>query len=299
MKARVLLRIAWLSVLLGVVMETLLLTAALLLGAQPAARAVVADLVQKVAWSTIVCLGLGIGTSAAKTLPPMAGLCGLVAGPVGFIVARSLHQGVAHALEIALGATTHPSAAVLAILKGVQYGGLGQGLTWAGKRFGGSAAAHVGTGLTAGVVFGGATLALMAPLPTTALVVRGLNEVLFPVGCSLVVYAASAQQRVPEGADTARAPEQLARGHDLGLHRGRVGKVAVRLAIPVPGVLEIPFERVDDAVEPRRFGRSVVLDDRVGLLPRSALQAFARVDQSLVRPCRCRVSHFVSSMAGA
>ena len=210
MNAKVLLRIAWLSVLLGIVMEALLLTAALLMGAQPAARAVVADLVQKVAWSTIVCLGLGIGTSAAKTLPAMAGFFGLVMGPVGFLVARALHQGVAHALEIALGATTHPSAAVLALLKGVQYGGLGQGLAWVGKRFGGSAAAHVGTGLTAGVVFGGATLALMAPLPPTALVARGLNEILFPVGCSLVVYAASAQ-RVPERANALPAPEHAAR----------------------------------------------------------------------------------------
>ena len=98
---------------------------------------------------------------------------------------------------------------VLAVLKGIQYGGLGHGLTWAGKRFGGSATAHVGTGLATGVVFGGVTLALMAPLPTTALVVKGLNEVLFPVGCSLVVYAASAL-RVPEGAKTLPASEQVA-----------------------------------------------------------------------------------------
>jgi hypothetical protein len=32
----------------------------------------------------------------------------------------------------------------------------------------------------------------MSPLATTALVVRGLNEILFPVGCSLVVYSAKA-----------------------------------------------------------------------------------------------------------
>jgi len=68
----------------------------------------------------------------------------------------------------------------------------------------------LGTDLTAGVVFGGATLALMAPLPTTALVVRGLNEVIFPVGCSLVVYAAS-MQRAPERASALPAPEHAAR----------------------------------------------------------------------------------------
>ena len=67
MNAKVLLRIAWASVLLGLVMEVLILVAALLFGARPGVRAVLAETVQKVAWSTIVCLGLGIGTSAAKT----------------------------------------------------------------------------------------------------------------------------------------------------------------------------------------------------------------------------------------
>lgn len=196
MNAKVLLRIAWASVLLGLVMEVLLLIAALLLGSRPGARAVLADTVQKVAWSTIVCLGLGIGTSAAKNAPPIAGVFGLVAGPVGFIVARALHQGVSQALGVALGGVAHPSAAVLAILKGVQYGGLGHGLAWVGKRFGGggSVMAYVVTGLAVGLVFGGITLFLMSPLATPTLVVRGLNEVLFPVGCSLVVYSAKALQ---------------------------------------------------------------------------------------------------------
>ena len=195
MNAKVLMRIAWASVLLGLVMETLLLIAAMLLGSRPGARAGLADTVQKVAWSTIVCLGLGIGTSAAKNAPPIAGLFGLLAGPIGFVVA-ALHQGVSQALGVALGGVAHPSAAVLALLKGVQYGGLGHGLTWVGKRFagGGNVTAYVVTGLAVGLVFGGITLFLMSPLATTALVVRGLNEVLFPVGCSLVVYSAKALQ---------------------------------------------------------------------------------------------------------
>jgi hypothetical protein len=197
MNARVLVRIAWASVLLGLVMEVLILIAALLFGARPGVRAVLADTVQKVAWSTIVCLGLGIGTSAAKNAPPIAGVFGLVAGPIGFVVARALHQGVSQAMGIALAGTAHPSGAVLALLKGVQYGGLGHGLAWIGKRFGGGAGAHLGIGLVIGVVFGGLTLILMSPLPTPALVTRGLNEVLFPVGCSLVVYSAGALQAHP------------------------------------------------------------------------------------------------------
>ena len=197
MNSRVLLRIAWASVLLGLVMEVLLLAAALILGSRPGARAVLADTVQKVAWSTIVCLGLGIGNAVAKNVPPVAGVFGLVAGPIGFVVAKALHQGVAQALGIALGGATHPSAVVLAVLKGLQYGGLGHGLAWIGKRAGGRMIAYIGTGLAVGVIFGGITLFLMLPLATTALIVRALNEVLFPVGCSLVVYSAKSLGATP------------------------------------------------------------------------------------------------------
>ena len=198
MNNRVLLRIAWASVLLGLVMEVLLLAAALILGSRPGARAILADTVQKVAWSTIVCLGLGIGNAVAKNVPPVAGVFGLVAGPIGFVVAKALHQGVAQALGIALGGVAHPSAAVLAVLKGLQYGGLGHGLVWVGKRAGGRIIAYVATGLAVGIIFGGITLYLMMPLATTALIVRGLNEMLFPVGCSLVIYSAKALEARPQ-----------------------------------------------------------------------------------------------------
>jgi len=197
MNAKMLLRIAWASVLLGLVMEVLILVAALLLGSRPGVRAVLADTVQKVAWSTIVCLGLGIGNAVAKNVPPVAGVFGLFAGPIGFVVAKALHQGVSHALGIALGGASHPSAAVLAVLKGLQYGGLGHGLAWIGKHTGGHVIAYVGTGLAVGLVFGGITLFLMSPLATIALVTRGLNEILFPVGCSLVVYSAKALDARP------------------------------------------------------------------------------------------------------
>jgi len=197
MNPRVLWRIAWASVLLGLVMEVLILIAALVFGARPGVRVVLADTVQKVAWSTVVCLGLGIGTAAAKNVPPVAGVFGLVAGPIGFVVAKALHQGVSHALGIALGGASHPSAVALALLKGLQYGGLGHGLAWVGKHAGGRVMAYLGTGLAVGIVFGGITLFLMSPLATTALVTRGLNEILFPVGCSLVVYSAQALAPAP------------------------------------------------------------------------------------------------------
>jgi hypothetical protein len=57
--------------------------------------------------------------------------------------------------------------------------------------------AHLATGLLVGLVFGGTIVGLtyqMSPEPpvTAALVSRGANEILFPVGCSLVLFAATA-----------------------------------------------------------------------------------------------------------
>ena len=56
---------------------------------------------------------------------------------------------------------------------------------------------HALVGLAIGILFGGAILALTyasAPEPpsVTALVSRGIDEVFFPVGCSLVLFSAQA-----------------------------------------------------------------------------------------------------------
>jgi predicted phage tail protein len=52
-------------------------------------------------------------------------------------------------------------------------------------------------GLVVGLLFGGAIVGFTywtapEPLATADLFSRGLNEVLFPVGCSLVLYTATA-----------------------------------------------------------------------------------------------------------
>src|SRR5688500_17389697 len=69
-----------------------------------------------------------------------------------------------------------------------------------------------------------------------------------------------------------RSPRSLvaqlqARRGDLILHRRRVGKLALRAAIPSPRVVEIALEDVDDPVQPRPERRLLVLDDLVRALP--------------------------------
>jgi hypothetical protein len=83
---------------------------------------------------------------------------------------------------------------VLAI-KAAEYGCLGLALEGVGRRAWHSALGHLAVGLMTGVVFGGLFLAVVvqsAPtrLSTPSLLAKGVNELLFPVGCALVVFIA-------------------------------------------------------------------------------------------------------------
>lgn len=65
------LRVAWLSVGLGIVLEILLLVLAAFTdtgGASP--KPFISDLAQKISWSFIVCIGLALGLAAAAGAPP-------------------------------------------------------------------------------------------------------------------------------------------------------------------------------------------------------------------------------------
>lgn len=192
-----LLRAAWLAILLGFVMEALLLLFAAGFGIFPGLKPIAADLVRQVSWSTFVCVGLALGTAASQARAPLMGILGLLAAPLAFTVSRGLHQGAVKTLEIAGSGAGAPPVLLLAVLKAVEYACLGVAIGWIGRRAWGGATAHVATGLLVGLLFGGTIVALTyrtspEPLATADLISRGANEILFPVGCSLVLFAATA-----------------------------------------------------------------------------------------------------------
>lgn len=191
------LRVAWLSICLGLALEVVLLVLAAFTGtAGDTPKPFVSDLAQKVSWSFIVCVGLAFGTTAGKAREGIMGLLGLISAPAGFTAARAVHKAVNGALGVA-GKTMAPNLVLLVGgLKGLQYALFGVVLAWITKRAFGLKA-YVAAGLAFGLTFGLAIVtatvrASAAAVPAVDIAARCLNEVLFPVGCALVLYASGA-----------------------------------------------------------------------------------------------------------
>lgn len=137
-----------------------------------------------------------MGTTIAKARVPAMGLLGLFSGPLAFEASRVFHKGTLEALGASAGGGADLSPVLIALIKGLEYGCLGLAVGWVGARPWGGLAAHVAVGLAVGLIFGGTIVALtlgLTPQPPAADVLsRGLNELLFPVGCSVVLFSAGA-----------------------------------------------------------------------------------------------------------
>lgn len=192
--AATILRVAWLAIVLGVTMEVILLVVAAFRSQIPGVEPIVSGLVQKVSWSGLVCTGLAFGKAASNSAPGWMALAGLFSAPAAFSVARALHKSTAHALKVAETGVVASFPFLIAGLKGLEYAALGLILGWVGKRFGASLPAYASTGLVIGVVFGTIIAELATPggFMSVKIIPALLNEVFFPVGCSLALYAADA-----------------------------------------------------------------------------------------------------------
>jgi hypothetical protein len=189
-----LLRVAWLAIALGLLLQLAVLLLAAGFGNDISPRPLLAETLKTVSWSLLVCVGIALGRVAGTGRLPLAGITGLLAAPLALTAANAIQKGVTEAVDAA-GVPAGPAPGWVLAIKAAEYGTLGLLLEWVGRRAWGSALGYLAVGLLVGVVFGGVFLAVMvqsAPTPLSApsLVARGLNELLFPVGCALVVFIA-------------------------------------------------------------------------------------------------------------
>jgi len=189
-----LLFVAWLAIALGLLLQLALLLVAAGFGTDISPRPLLAETLKTVSWSLLVCVGVALGRVAAKGQVPLEGVTGLLAAPLALTAANTVQKVVAEAVDAA-GVPAGPAPLWVLAIKAAEYACLGLALNWVGRRAWHSALGHLAVGLMVGVVFGGVFLAVVVqsaptPLATPSLLAKGLNELLFPVGCALVVFIA-------------------------------------------------------------------------------------------------------------
>ena len=198
------------AILLGLVLQLALLLVAVGFGTAPSPGPLLSETLKTVSWSLLVCVGVALGRVAAKGRMPLEGVTGLLAAPLALTAANTVQKGVAEAVDAA-GVPAGPAPLWVLAIKAAEYGALGLALEWVGRRAWGSALGHLAVGLLTGVVFGGVFLAVVVqtaptPLSTPALLAKGLNELMFPVGCALVVFIAEVLRTHLEPATAADRP---------------------------------------------------------------------------------------------
>ena len=193
--ATLVMRVVWMSALVGLGMQALTLTVGVALGGSPSLASAVIGAVGKVSWSTTVCAALAVGLSVPRATLPGTALWGLIAAPASFHLARAVQQALGAAAGLSAAAAT-PALVVwgTAGLKGAQYALLGLVLLWLNRRAEAPILAYLGVGALMGLTFGGLILGLgvqggtIAPT-ATALLPAAVNELIFPAWCAGGGYA--------------------------------------------------------------------------------------------------------------
>lgn len=194
-RAHQLLTVAWLSLVLGLGIELILLGLAAGTDGIASASPFVADLAQKITWSTIVCIGLACGAGVARARSEAMGMMGLISAPIAFVAAKAAHKGVQMALSLVGTTPSGPSPYVQAGVKTLEYAVLGWLIGRLARQAAPSLTSHMITGACIGAIFGGTMIWLtiqsaVPPLTGMGIVTRSVNELLFPIGCSIVLYFA-------------------------------------------------------------------------------------------------------------
>jgi hypothetical protein len=139
-------------------------------------------------------VALGAAVSAAR--PIIVGIAGLLAAPAAFVTAKAVQKSTAHAVGVVppedLSALIFGA---IVMLRALEYAALGVSLAWLARRSHTSVWRFIAAGAIVGLVFGSAALCVLyfsavARMPAPKIASAAINEIFFPVCCSLVLFAA-------------------------------------------------------------------------------------------------------------
>lgn len=186
---------AWMGVALGVAIWLARLAAGAGFGGIAAGRLLLADLVHAMVAGALVCAGLALGLCAGRRRMELMGLLGFISGPAAFLLARLLRDAVVPTAPGPAAGLSSPTPVQFAILRAIEFGLLGAVVGIFSRRPWGTRRTHAAAGLAFGLVYCGVVLLIAVQGSRTFpsardLTVAGVGEVLLPLGCSLILYAA-------------------------------------------------------------------------------------------------------------
>lgn len=180
----------WMAIALGLALQVLVLAAKLGVGAKVAGAQAFVDIAGGVTWSLIVCAGVAIGAVAARNASAAMGALGLICAPLAFAAAKGVQRG----LQWVAGQPAEKIGALVlqtGLAKTAEYALLGFMLGRLIHTERSTPGNHAMLGLAFGIAFAAIILALNyvhGPVPTPKAVGVTLNELVFPIGCSMVIY---------------------------------------------------------------------------------------------------------------
>ncbi len=201
---------AWIAVLVGLALQIVILFAKGAVGAGVSQAQAIIDVAGGVTWAMLVCAGVAAGTVAARQSGSSVGLIGLICAPLAFAGAKGVQRGLGWLLGQPL--EKYDTLVYLSAgLKALEYALLAMALAFLIGRPRTSVTHFLGVGTLFGFVFRFIFLWLNqshspTPLPPARIVGLALNEMIFPIACSLVIYVVA---RLAESRD---AMERMIQG---------------------------------------------------------------------------------------
>lgn len=195
----------WAAAGLGIIVQAIVIFVRYSAGQPPTMVQVAIDLAGGISWSVVVCGALSLGVTASRQFGEFSmGLLGLLGAPAGFSVAKAAQRGVQWLADRPID-QLGPIVFATAGLRALEYGLLGYGLY---KLIGtprSTVRNHVALGAAVGTLFGGAIVfanvrMATAPLPAFKQAGIAVNEVIFPIGCSLLIFWLARITRTGTGA---------------------------------------------------------------------------------------------------
>ena len=205
---------AWMSILLGIVVECAVLMTRAAAGASPNLVQTIAEFASSVTWAVIVCTGISLGSAAARHRERIMGLMGLLCAPLAWALAKGVQHGTLAMLDAPVD-KLGVAALQVGVLKTVEYTLLALAVAKLIRRQRSTLAQHFLVGLAIGVVFGAAIVGVNiwhAPgrvMPLARLLGLAVNEIVFPIGCVAVLHFISRLNDLATASEPRTAPEPL------------------------------------------------------------------------------------------